>query len=55
MRRPRKSIKRREWITLETFPYLKKGAVTARRSSNRKGKERKERKKMNKDKRKTRS
>lgn len=51
MRGPRKSMKRGEWITLETFPYLKKGAVTARRSSNKK----KERKKMNKDKRKTRS
>ena len=41
MRGPRKSIKRGEWITLETFPYLKKGAVTARRPSNKKEKERK--------------
>lgn len=40
MRGPRKSMSRGEWITLETFPYLKKGAVIARRSSNKK-KERK--------------
>ena len=41
MRGPIKSIKRGECITLEIFPYLKKGAVTARRSSNKKEKERK--------------